>query len=69
MSEEKARSDAEALALALGITFFIVRSDEGLYSAVQQPPPECEIIAAIEPPVRDKRLFDELGFGEISHQD
>lgn len=69
MSVEKARSDAEALALALGITFFVVRNADGHYSAVQQPPPECEIIAVI--PARDKqRSFDDVpGFGEISHQD
>jgi hypothetical protein len=63
MSEEKARSDAEALALALGITFFIVRSDAGDYSAVQQPPPECEIIAAIEPVRRPGGV---PGFGDIN---
>jgi hypothetical protein len=63
MTEEKARSDAEALALALGITFFIVRNDAGDYSAVQQPPPDCEIIAAIEP----VRQTDGVpGFGEIN---
>jgi hypothetical protein len=63
MSEEKARSDAEALAMALGITFFIVRSHDGHYSAVQQPPPECEIIAAIEPVHRPDAV---PGFGEIN---
>jgi hypothetical protein len=63
MSEVIARSDAEALATALGITFFIVRSYDGYYSAVQQPPPECEIIAAVEP---FNRSDDVPGLGDIN---
>jgi hypothetical protein len=63
MNEEKARSDAEALASALGIVFYIVRSADGQFSAVQQPTPECEIIAAVEP--RSQRSPDDVwGFGD-----
>jgi hypothetical protein len=69
MSEEKARSDAQALALALGITFYVVRSDDGHFSAVQPPPAESEIIDAIAPPAEQRSLDVERGFGEASPQD
>jgi hypothetical protein len=38
VTEEQARSQAEALALATGITFYIVRSREGRKLSVQMPP-------------------------------
>jgi hypothetical protein len=71
MSEEKARSDAEALASALGITFYVVRSEDGHFSAVQRPTAKSEIIATIEPPAQDKRRpFDDLpGFGGAPPRD
>jgi hypothetical protein len=37
MTEEQARSDAEALAIAMGMTFYVVRSHEGGLSTVQMP--------------------------------
>jgi hypothetical protein len=50
MSEEKARSDAEALAPALGITCYLVRSNDGYFSVVQLLTAESELLAAIGPP-------------------
>ena len=50
MTEEQARSHAEALALAMGITFYVVRSREGRILSVQIPPQDCEIVATIAPP-------------------
>ena len=44
------------LALALGITFYVVRSDDDRFSAVQLPPAESEIIATIEPPAEPRPL-------------
>jgi hypothetical protein len=63
MTEEKARANAEALASALGIVFYIVRSADGQFSAVQLPTPECETIAAVEPPSQRPR-DDVRGFGD-----
>ena len=50
MTEEQAHANAEALSIAMGITFYVVRSNEGGFSAVQTPTDEHEIIATIEPP-------------------
>jgi hypothetical protein len=50
MTEEQARAQAEALAISMGITFFVVRSREGDFLPVQMPPNDCEILAAIDPP-------------------
>ena len=50
MTEEQARSHAEALALAMGINFYVVRSREGGLSAVQMPCQDCEVLATIAPP-------------------
>ena len=36
MTEEQARSRPEVLALAMGITFYVVRSRKGGLSAVQE---------------------------------
>jgi hypothetical protein len=49
MTEEQARSRAEAVALAMGITFYVVRSREGGFASVQIPPEDCEIVAEIAP--------------------
>ena len=48
MTEEQARRHAEALAISMGITFYVVRNPEGDFSAVQTPPDE--IVATIDPP-------------------
>jgi hypothetical protein len=50
MTEEQARSRAEALAMGMGITFYVVRSAEGQFMPVQVPPDDCEILATITPP-------------------
>ena len=50
MTEEQAHVNAEALAIAMGIIFYIVRSSEGEFLVVQTPADEHEIIATIEPP-------------------
>ena len=50
MMEEQAHANAEALAIAMGITFYVVRSSEGDFLAVQTPAEEHEIVATIEPP-------------------
>lgn len=50
ITEDQARSDAEALALAMGITFYIVRNRKGRLLSVQMPPEDCEIVAASDPP-------------------
>jgi hypothetical protein len=47
--------------LRSGSRFFVVRTEDGHYSAVQQPPPESEIITAIEPV---RRPDDVPGFGD-----
>ena len=54
MTEEQARSDAEALALAMGITFYVVRSREGGFASVQMPTEDCEIVATIQPLSRNE---------------
>jgi len=50
MTEDQARSQAEALAIGMGITFYVVRSAEGEFMPVQLPPDDCEILAIITPP-------------------
>ena len=50
MTEEQARSRAETLALAMGISFCVVRSSEGEFAFVQMRPEDCEIVAEIAPP-------------------
>ena len=57
MTEEQARSHAEALTISMGITFYAVRDREGDFLAVQTPPDDCEIVATIAPPSgRDHKL-------------
>ena len=50
MTEERARHYAKALARGMGITFYVVRSREGRFLAVQIPSDDCEILATIRPP-------------------
>ena len=50
MSEEAAHRTAEALALGMGITFYVVRSSQGRFLAVQIPSDDCEILATVAPP-------------------
>jgi hypothetical protein len=63
MSEEKARSDAEALASALGITFYVERNDDGHFSAAQLLTTESEMLAVIEPPTDGRHGSLEKGPG------
>ena len=57
MTKERARYYAEKLAFSMGITFYVVRSREGNFFAVQAPSSDCEILATVLPPVdlRDQR--------------
>jgi hypothetical protein len=50
MTEEQASVNAEALAISMGITFYVVRNPEGDFLAVQTPSDDQEIIATIGPP-------------------
>jgi hypothetical protein len=50
MTEEQARRQAEALGIAMGIPFYVVRNPEGDFLAVQTPPDDCEIVATVAPP-------------------
>ena len=50
MTEEQATVNAEALAISMGITFYVVRDSEGDFLAVQTPSDEHEIVATIDPP-------------------
>ena len=50
MTEERARHYAKALAQGMGITFYVIRSREGRFLAVQIPSDDCEILATLKPP-------------------
>src|ERR1700739_4108272 len=50
MTEERARHYAKALARGMGITFYVVRSRQGRFLAVQIPSDDCEILATVAPP-------------------
>ena len=50
MTEEQATVNAEALAISMGITFYVVRDREGDFLAVQTPSDEREIVATIDAP-------------------
>ena len=50
MTEERARYYAKALARSMGITFYVVRSRQGRFMAVQIPSGDCEIFATVRPP-------------------
>jgi hypothetical protein len=58
MTQEQAHTHAAALALGLGITFYVVRSREGRYLPVQRPAEDCEILATVKPPttIHDRRM-------------
>jgi hypothetical protein len=43
MTEEQVRSREETLALAMGITFYVVRSSEGEFAFVQMPPETAKL--------------------------
>jgi hypothetical protein len=57
MTKERAGYYAKKLALSMGITFYVVRSCEGRFFAVQVPSDDCEILA-IEPPSADVADID-----------
>ena len=50
MTEQQARSHAEALAIGVGITFYVVRNSEGDFLAVQTPSDDHQVIATFDPP-------------------
>ena len=50
MTEERARHYAKVLARGMGVTFYVVRSREGRFLAVQSPSDDCEILAKVTPP-------------------
>ena len=53
MTEEQARAQAEALAIGMGITIYVVRTPDDRFLPVQVPMEDCEVLATIDPP-RDK---------------
>ena len=57
MTEERASHYAKVL--ARGVTFYVVRSREGRFLAVQMPSDDCEILAKVTPPasVHHSRQF------------
>jgi hypothetical protein len=50
MNEEATPRTAKALALGVGINFYVVRSRYGRFLAVQVPSDDCEILATVIPP-------------------
>ena len=50
MTQNEARRQADALANAMGITFYVVRNREGDFPPVQQPPDDFEIVTTVAPP-------------------
>ena len=60
MTEDDDRRHVDALANAVGITFYVVRNREGDFQPVQQPPDDCEIVATVAPPagVHETPHFD-----------
>jgi hypothetical protein len=50
MTEERARHYAKALARNMDTTFYVVRSEEGRFLAVQIPSDDCQILATFTPP-------------------
>jgi len=49
MTEKRARHYAKVLARGMGVTFYVVRSREGRFLAVQMPSEDCEILATVMP--------------------
>ena len=60
MTEERARHYAKVLARGMGKTFYVVRSREGRFLAVQVPSDDCEIRATVAPP---RSMRDTLQLG------
>jgi hypothetical protein len=58
MTEEQASVNAEALAISMGITFYVVRNPEGDFLAVQKSPDDCEIVATVDPPSEPDHKFE-----------
>ena len=60
MTEDDARRHVDALANAVGITFYVVRNREGDFQPVQAPLDDCEIVATVAPPasVHETPHFD-----------
>ena len=60
MTEDDARRHVDALANAVGITFYVVRKREGDFQPVQAPLDDCEIVATVAPPasVHETPHFD-----------
>jgi hypothetical protein len=56
VTEGQARRSADAL--AMGITFYVVRNRNGEFSAVQLPPDDGEVVATVLPPtsIHDRGL-------------
>jgi len=52
MTEERACHYAKVLARGMGVTFYVVRSREGRFLAVQSPSDDCDILAKVTPPAR-----------------
>jgi hypothetical protein len=59
MTEERACHYAKVLARGLGVTFYVVRSREGHFLAVQMPSDDCEILTKVTLPasMRHSREF------------
>ena len=61
MTEEDACQQAEALAHAMGITFYVVRNRDGDFAPVQEPAnDDSEVVATVAPPasVHETPHFD-----------
>jgi hypothetical protein len=59
MTDKRARHYAKVLARGMGVTFYVVRSRQGRFLAVQIPSDDCQILATVMPPrtVRMTRQF------------
>ena len=66
MTEEKAGHYAKVLAQSIGITFYVVRSREGRFLAVQIPSEDCEILAQVAPP-SSAHNTGHCGYEEAKH--
>jgi hypothetical protein len=58
VTEEQAHAQGEALAIGMGITFYVVRSPEGRLLPAQVPPDNCEVLATIEPPSEQEHTLE-----------
>jgi hypothetical protein len=50
IGEEQASVNAEALAIAMGIPFYVVCDPEGDFQAVQTPSDDHQVVATFDPP-------------------